>query len=283
MTPRTIKKMFPAQPTLEGAGVRLQRGFGHNEVPQFDPFLLLDDFGSENPEDYLAGFPWHPHRGIETVTYIVRGDVAHKDNIGNAGVIKSGEVQWMTAGSGIIHEEMPQHYSGLSKGFQLWVNLPKKSKMSAPRYRGITQKEIPVVEKDGAMVKIIAGEFAGAKGPVTDTSVAVVYLDITLDAEKQFEYTIPKHYTTFLYVFEGSVVVGEESVGENVVALTNDGDMIQFGAKGNRARLLLIAGEPISEEIAWGGPIVMNTKEELEQAFEEYREGTFVKEEGKEF
>lgn len=278
MKNRNVKKIFPATLTLEGAGVHLKRAFGYPQVPEFDPFLLLDHFGSDNPDDYLKGFPWHPHRGIETVTYMIEGEVAHEDSIGNKGVIKNGDVQWMTAGSGIIHQEMPQRYDGTSKGFQLWVNLPREHKMMDPRYRGITKNEIPEVKTDNANVKVLAGEFENTKGPVTDIVVPVIYFDVALHAKKTFTYTIPAHYTVFLYIFEAKVAIGddEKEIGECITALTNDGDTILVSAKEN-ARFLFIAGEPIKEPIAWYGPIVMNSEEELKTAFEEYQNGTFVK------
>jgi len=275
---RKIKKIFPSQPTMEGAGVRLRRGFGQVEVPQFDPFLLLDDFGSKNPEDYLLGFPWHPHRGIETVTYIIRGSVEHKDSLGNEGTINNGDVQWMTAGSGVIHQEMPQRYNGESKGFQLWVNLPKKHKMTDPRYRGIFSDEIPNVITDKMTVKVIAGTYENKTGPVIDLMVDVKYLDVSLKAGADFEYSIPKHYTAFLYVFEGSICVEEsDAIGDGIVILTDSGDTIKVTAKYGDTRFIVVAGEPIGENVAWRGPIVMNTKEELQQAFTEYQNGTFVK------
>ena len=278
MSIRKIKKLYSAKPTLEGAGVHLHRGFGPAEVPQFDPFLLLDDFGSENPADYLAGFPWHPHRGIETVTYMIKGRVEHEDSLSNKGVIADGDVQWMTAGSGIIHQEMPQKYNGESKGFQLWVNLPKAEKMMPPRYRGILSKEIPTVKGKSADVKIIAGSYQGTAGPVTDLVVQSVYLDVALKAKQTFLYEVPSHYTVFLYVFEGSIVVGDdEVVPESVVVLTLGGDTVSINTKDRNARFLLIGGEPLNEPVAWRGPIVMNEDYELEQAFDEYRNGTFIK------
>ncbi len=281
MKSRKIKKLFPAQTVMEGAGVRLRRAFGFSEVPQFDPFLLLDDFGSANPDDYMAGFPWHPHRGIETVTYIINGAVEHQDSMGNKGVIEDGDVQWMTAGSGIIHQEMPQKYYGETKGFQLWVNLPKKHKMTKPRYRGITKKEIPTVKEDGKEVRIIAGTYLGESGPVTDLFVNSLYFDITLDANKEFSYGVPEHYTAFLYIFDGSVIIeGDRAIEKSIVVLTDTGDNILLRAGERGARFLFVAGEPIGESVAWGGPIVMNTKEELEEAFKEYRDGTFIKHQG---
>lgn len=275
---RTIKKLFPAQLTLEGAGVRLHRGFGYREVPLFDPFLLLDDFGSNDPDDYLAGFPWHPHRGIETVTYVIKGKVEHQDSLGNKGVINDGDIQWMTAGSGIIHQEMPQRYEGATKAFQLWVNLPKTHKMMPPRYRGITGKEIPVVEDDTARVKVIAGKYRNTGGVVTDLVVPTTYLDIELKKGREFTYEVPAEFNLFLYVFEGVITVEDhEPVGESIVVLTNDGDTAKVRTTGGPARFILVAGMPLREPVAWYGPMVMNTDAEIKQALEEFRNGTFVK------
>jgi len=276
---RKVKKIFHPKEVMEGAGVRLHRCFGYAELPLFDPFLLLDDFGSDNPNDYLAGFPWHPHRGIETITYIMKGDVEHRDSMGNKGSIKDGDVQWMTAGSGIIHQEMPQAVEGKSQGFQLWVNLPKKDKMMPPRYRGITAHEIPVVKEDDAEVKVIAGMYAGTLGSVTNLVVDVIYIDVTVKPRKFFSYTVPKHYTAFLYVFQGLVKVGDSlaSVAPSVILTETQSGTIQVSAGEGGARFLLVAGEPLGEPIAWGGPMVMNTQEELQEAFVAYQNGTLVK------
>jgi redox-sensitive bicupin YhaK (pirin superfamily) len=275
---RKIKQLFPAVATLEGAGVRLHRGFGYNEVPLFDPFLLLDDFGSSNPDDYVAGFPWHPHRGIETVTYIINGEVDHQDSLENKGVIKGGDVQWMTAGSGIIHQEMPQRFDGESKGFQLWVNLPRAYKMSDPEYRGIVKKDIPSVSTDACSVNIITGTYGDKVGPVKDIIVKTFYLDVTLRPGKTFIFDAPAHFTIFLYIFEGSVrIAGSDAVGKSFVVLTRDGETIEVSAEESGGRFLLVGGEPIGEPVAWYGPIVMNTQDELRTAFNEYQKGTFVK------
>jgi len=221
---------------------KLGRG---SSVPQFGCQLMLFQ---DSRRSGMAGFPWHPHRGIETVTYIIEGPVEHQDSIGNKGVIGAGDVQWMTAGSGIIHQEMPQKFEGETKGFQLWVNLPKEHKMMKPRYRGITSTEIPVVKEEDVTVKIIAGTYADAQGPVTDLVVDSIYLDVTLVANKKLEYTIPTHYTAFLYIFEGSLEVGDsDTIGEGIVVLTDGGDMVSVVAGDKAARFLLIAGEPIGE------------------------------------
>ena len=268
-----IKQILTRIPAIEGAGVHLNRVFAHNEVKLLDPFLLLDDFSSNNPKDYLAGFPWHPHRGIETVTYIISGKVEHKDSIGNKGAIKSGDIQWMTAGSGIIHEEMPKKYDGLMQGFQLWVNLPAKNKMMDPRYRGITKEEIPVVKTDEAEVKIISGIYKGKKGPVKDIIVDIDYFDVSLNPDKEFRHKAKKGYTTFAYVYKGKAIVDKKEIDSGKLILFSNSDI---SIKGN-ARFLFLSGKPIKESIAWYGPIVMNTQRELEIAFEEYRNGTFIK------
>jgi hypothetical protein len=275
---RIIKKLFHAQPTLEGAGVHLKRVFAQPEAPLFDPFLLLDDFGSENPEDYLKGFPWHPHRGIETVTYMLEGEVEHGDSLGNKGVIKGGEVQWMTAGSGIIHQEMPKESHPRLKGLQLWVNLPMAHKMTAPRYRGVVADDIPVVRTEGVTVRVIAGTHGGVTGPTHDLVVPVEYFAVDLGPNASFMHTVPSHYTAFVYVFEGSVIIGADTVVEReYAALTNAGDTIRAQGGTAGARCIVVFGEPIGEPVAWGGPIVMNTEAELRQAFVEFRDGTFIK------
>lgn len=280
MLSRTIKQIFPAQPTLEGAGVHLKRGFGYHEVPAFDPFLLFDDFSSPNASDYLPGFPWHPHRGIETVTYILSGEVEHQDSMGNKGSIKKGDVQWMTAGSGIIHQEMPKEHKEGLKGFQLWVNLPRDHKMMPPRYQEILKKTIPLIEKDGIVVKVIAGEYQGTIGPVSDLMVGPTYLDVTLKKGRSFSYRVPKGNTVILYVIEGSIAIGSNSskpVSAGSIILTEFGEEIICTAQNLDSQFILVAGEPIGEPVAWYGPIVMNTEDEIKLALEEYRNGTFVK------
>jgi redox-sensitive bicupin YhaK (pirin superfamily) len=276
---RKIKQILEAKAVMEGAGVRLRRGFGHPEVPLFDPFLLLDDFGSSNPDDYMAGFPWHPHRGIETVTYMIQGEVEHQDSLGNKGVIKDGDVQWMTAGSGIIHQEMPHRFKGTSKGFQLWVNLPKEQKMTPPKYRGIAKEDIPLLDTEFGSVKVISGSYGSTKGPVTDLNVDTFYLDVHLEAEKTFNYEVPSSHNVFLYVFEGGVRIegSDKEITESFVVLTESGETVEVSAGAEGARFLLVGGEPIGEKVAWHGPIVMNTEEELRIAFEEYQKGTFIK------
>jgi len=277
---RPIEKVFRSRPTLEGAGVRLQRAFGFNDVPMFDPFLMLDDFGSDDPDDYLAGFPWHPHRGIETVTYMLNGEVEHGDSIGNSGVIGSGDIQWMTAGSGIIHQEMPRRAKGRMRGFQLWVNLPRRDKMMTPRYRDVKHADIPQVEPaPGVKVRVVSGSVAGVRGPVQDIVVDPEYLDVSLSPDVEFRHAIPRDHRLFAYVVDGSgrFEAGGKGIGSGHAVLFGAGDEVTVAAGDSGVRLLLVSGRPLNEPVAWGGPIVMNTQAELDLAFEEYRQGTFVK------
>jgi len=265
---------------MEGAGVRLRRVFGHAEAPGLDPFLLLDDIHSRNPEDYIAGFPWHPHRGIETVTYVLHGDVEHGDSIGNRGAIADGDVQWMTAGSGIIHQEMPQATRGDMRGLQLWVNLPASMKMMDPRYRDIKAGTIPVVTHDGALVRVVAGSYLGASGPVGDLVQNPCYLDVTLSPRAVFTHAFDPDHTVFAYTLDGegwfSPDTGDHG-GKEEIILYGRGDRVEITAADSGLRFLLISGRPIGEPVAWRGPIVMNTEEELHEAFREYRDGTFIK------
>jgi quercetin 2,3-dioxygenase len=285
--------------TMEGAGVRLHRAFGYRHVPALDPFLLLDDFTSGNPEDYLRGFPWHPHRGIETITYVLHGKVAHGDSLGNEGVIGEGDVQWMTAGSGIIHQEMPGgNPSGRLQGFQLWANLPASHKMMDPRYRGVEAGDIPVVrQRSGARIRVIAGEVDGTTGPVREIVTDPVYLDVTLPPRGTFSHAEDPGRTVFAYLFGGSGFFdertepysfeveggryfdlgGEAAIGPGSVVLYAGGDGVRITAADEGARFLLVSGRPLREPVAWYGPIVMNTQEELRVAFQEYRDGTFIR------
>ncbi len=278
---RLIEEVLKSKPTLEGAGVRLKRALGFYQVPMFDPFLLLDDFHSDNPNDYIAGFPWHPHRGIETITYMLHGEVRHGDSLGNSGVIGAGDVQWMTAGSGIIHEEMPERQNGLLWGFQLWANLPASHKMMDPRYRDVQGDTIPeVAVGDVAKVKIICGEVEGVKGPVQDIVTDPEYLDVTVNPHSEFGHSVKLGHTAFAYVISGSGYFDPdktETYGPERVILYGDGDEIVISNEHEPLRFLLISGKPIGEPVAWRGPIVMNTQEELHVAFEEYRNGTFIK------
>ncbi|HEY5532174.1 MAG TPA: pirin family protein [Candidatus Anoxymicrobiaceae bacterium] len=274
-----IAETWKSVRTMEGAGVRLKRAFGNYQAESMDPFLLLDNFGSDDPADYTAGFPWHPHRGIETVTYMLAGDVDHGDSLGNRGTIGTGDVQWMTAGSGIIHQEMPQPYEGAMRGFQLWVNLPAKDKMMNPRYRGILADEVPELEVEGAKIKVVAGDIAGTRGPVRDLVIDTVYFDVEVQPGARSEIPVAGIHTVFAYVFEGSVSFREGNRAEDsgTLVLFEKGDSVNFAAGNATARFLLVSGEPLGEPIAWRGPIVMNTEKELDLAFREYRDGTFIK------
>jgi len=278
---RKIKLTLKSRPTLEGAGVRLKRAFGYNEVPLFDPFLLLDHFGSDNPNDYLAGFPWHPHRGIETITYMIRGEVAHGDSLGNEGVINSGDCQWMTAGCGIIHQEMPQRTEGYMMGFQLWANLPASEKMMRPRYRDIKEEQIPVISLDDKIkVKVICGQVGEVTGPVKDIVTDPEYLDVHVENGGVFKHKVKNGHTLFAYVFEGEGYFDDnreklKQVGDLI--LYEDGDELLISTENSHVRFLLVSGKPIGEPVAWRGPIVMNTQEELITAFREYQNGTFIK------
>lgn len=276
---RHVETLFWGQPITEGAGVRLHRAFGFLEAPMFDPFLLLDDFRSDNPEDYTKGFPWHPHRGIETITYVLKGDVEHGDSLGNSGVISDGDVQWMTAGSGIIHQEMPQgDASGAMHGFQLWTNLPASYKMMPPRYREFTAARIPETRtSDGCRVKVIAGTAAGISGPVTDVVTAPLYIDCTVPRGASFRHQSPQGHTALVYGIEGAGRIAGTEVPSRHLAHLSPGTDIEVEAPDEPFRFLLFTGCPIGEPVAWKGPIVMNTQEELDLAFLEYRSGTFVK------
>ncbi|OFX24453.1 MAG: hypothetical protein A2041_10245 [Bacteroidetes bacterium GWA2_31_9b] len=274
-----INKILTAEPVIEGAGVKLKRVFGFYEKGELDPFLLFDHFGSPNPNDYLQGFPWHPHRGMETVTYMLEGSVEHADSLGNKGVINNGDVQWMTAGSGIIHQEMPLNYNGEMQGFQLWVNLPKKLKMTKPKYRDILSEQIPIINmNENVKVKLISGEYLNKKGAVTDLGIEIFYLDVNIENADVFEYEINSEYTVFAYVYEGDAMFFDSKsvIDKNQMALFNKGNQIKVTTT-NSVKFLLIGGKPLNEPIAWQGPIVMNTQEELQQAFVEYRNGTFIK------
>lgn len=296
---RKIRKVIKGKPTIEGAGVHLKRVFGFSEVPAFDPFLLLDDFRSDDPQHYIQGFPWHPHRGIETITYVLRGNVEHGDNMGNKGVIGAGDVQWMTAGSGIIHQEMPKGDEvGRMGGFQLWANLPASHKMMDPRYREVKSHQIPeIAAGDGVTIKIICGEAKGTQGPVRDIVTDPTYLDVTVPARTEFLHPTRPGHTVFAYVIEGKACFCREKnpftyevdaanyfdiqrtpfVSNESLVLFGDGEEVVVSTEEEPARFLLISGKPIGEPVAWYGPIVMNTRAELQVAFEEYSKGTFIK------
>ncbi|NHJ19390.1 MAG: pirin family protein [Candidatus Lokiarchaeota archaeon] len=279
---RKVKSVLKSRRTMEGAGVRLRRAFGYAD-PSLDPFLLLDDFHSGDPHDYLAGFPWHPHRGIETITYMLHGKIEHGDSMGNKGVIGSGDVQWMTAGSGIIHQEMPKNNPNdpFLAGFQLWANLPASHKMMDPRYRDITNEQIPEVSiNDNIRVKIICGEINGVKGPVQDIVTDPEYLDVYIGPNSEFKHAIDNTHNVFAYVIEGEAFFDpskENIVDEENLVIFREGGEVIVNTKDNSVRFLLISGKPIGEPVAWRGPIVMNTEEELRIAFSEYNNGTFIK------
>jgi len=269
---------------MEGAGVRLHRAFGsQHQAKIFDPFLLLDDFRGDRREDYVSGFPWHPHRGIETITYVTRGTVEHGDSLGNNGTISGGDVQWMTAGNGIIHQEMPKgDEEERMWGFQLWANLPASQKMMDPRYRDITSEQIPEVKlEDGTVIKVICGKVGDVSGPVTDIMIEPEYLDVNLPAGTVFTHPTPLGHTVFAYVFEGEISVGKgDPYGNRSLVLFGDGESIELRAGDEGGRFMLVSGKPLNEPIAWRGPIVMNTSEEIAKAFSDLEAGTFIKQSG---
>ncbi len=299
MSLRPVRQIIQPKPTMEGAGVKLQRAFGFGKTKDFDPFLLLDDFRNENPEDYLAGFPWHPHRGIETITYVLAGSVEHGDSLGNKGKMTAGDVQWMTAGSGILHQEMPKgDPQGRMHGFQLWANLPSSLKMTAPRYQDIPSGAIPeVTDDDGTRVRVICGEFWGQKGPVAGVAADPSYLDVFVPALRRKRLAIETTRNAFAYVFAGSGTFRDASdpravltdkvmnpdappvydASNHSLVLFDRGDEVAVQAGPDGIRFLLVSGRPIEEPVAWYGPIVMNTQAQLQQAMAELQDGTFIK------
>ena len=315
MSIRPIKQVIHAKPTMEGAGVRLQRAFGFGNTHEFDPFLLFDDFRNDNPQDYMAGFPWHPHRGIETITYVLAGSVEHGDSLGNKGSMGAGDVQWMTAGSGILHQEMPKgDPSGRMHGFQLWANLPARLKMTDPRYQDIKAADIPeITDDDGTRVRVITGDFWGKRGPVEGVAADPRYIDVSVPPGKRKTLQVDRAHTAFAYVFAGSGrfkdasgprTVQTEEVGESVLnanaataeaswqrtereqrgevgnrglVLFDRGDEVVVQAGGEGIRFLLVSGAPIEEPVAWYGPIVMNTQEQLQQAYKDLQDGSFIR------
>jgi quercetin 2,3-dioxygenase len=299
MSIRAVKEITPSQPTLEGAGVKLRRAFGFGKTDEFQPFLLFDDFRGERPEDYIAGFPWHPHRGIETITYVLAGEVSHGDSLGNSGTLGAGDVQWMTAGSGILHQEMPQgDPRGRMHGFQLWANLPRALKMTRPRYQDVKSGEIPeVVDDDGTRVRVVVGDFAGRRGPVEGIAADPRYLDVFVPAGRRKTLKVEVDRHAFAYVFEGAGSFRDASApqavqtdrvqpdggevrdltGNRSLVLFDRGDEVTVHAGPEGIRFLLVSGRPLEEPVAWQGPIVMNTPEELRQAYAELRNGTFIK------
>ena len=302
MSIRPVKRVVQSKPTMEGAGVRLRRAFGFGNTTDFDPFLLLDDFRNDNPDDYLAGFPWHPHRGIETITYVLAGTVDHGDSLGNHGSLGAGDIQWMTAGSGILHQEMPKgDPQGHMHGFQLWANLPAALKMTAPRYQDVSARDVPeVIDDDGTRVRVICGSFWGKTGPVQGVAADPRYLDVSVPAGRLKHLPVESTRHAFAYVFAGSGTfrdaspprdVQTEQVGDHATSgsrpsdetgnrslvLFGGGDEVTIQAGDEGIRFLLVSGKPIEEPVAWAGPIVMNTDQELQQAYDELRQGTFIK------
>lgn len=300
MSIRPVRRIITSKPTVEGAGVKLRRAFGFGDTSEFDPFLLLDDFRNERPDDYRAGFPWHPHRGIETITYVLAGSVDHGDSLGNSGKLAAGDVQWMTAGRGILHQEMPQgDEAGRMHGFQLWSNLPSSLKMTAPRYQDIKAAEIPeIVEDDGTRVRVVCGEFFGRRGPVEGVAADPRYLDVWVPPGRRKTLPVELERHAFAYVFEGAgnfraasrpfgvltektegnaETLVREQTGNRSLVLFDSGDEVTVQAGDEGIRFLLVSGKPIEEPVAWYGPIVMNTKAELQQAVDELRAGTFIR------
>jgi redox-sensitive bicupin YhaK (pirin superfamily) len=300
MSIRPVQRVVQSQPTMEGAGVKLRRAFGFGDTDETDPFLLLDDFRNDRPQDYLAGFPWHPHRGIETITYVLAGEVTHADSLGNKGAMGAGDVQWMTAGRGILHQEMPRgDAQGRMHGFQLWANLPASLKMTAPRYQDVQAREIPdITDDDGARVRIVCGSFWGKSGPVEGIAADPQYLDVWVPPGQRKVLPVDTRRRAFAYVFEGSgtfrdasepfgvlveqpgpvEIVAREAVGDRSLVLFSAGDEVVVNAGEHGIRFLLISGQPLQEPVAWYGPIVMNTQGELRQAMAELRDGTFIRE-----
>jgi quercetin 2,3-dioxygenase len=299
MSIRPVSKLIKAKPTLEGAGVHLRRAFGFGNTTDFDPFLLLDDFRNDIPEDYLAGFPWHPHRGIETITYVLAGEVDHADSIGNKGAIGAGDIQWMTAGRGIIHQEMPRgDKQGRMHGFQLWANLPASLKMTAPRYQEVKAMEIPnITDDDGTHARLICGNFWGKRGPVEGIAADPIYVDVSVPAGKRKVLPVETSRHAFAYVFAGSgkfcnasgpLAVPTEGLGwgdinppteadDRSLVLFDRGDSVEVQAGPDGIRFLLVSGKPLQEPVAWYGPIVMNTQDQLREAYMELEKGTFLK------
>ncbi len=298
MSVRPVKRIVESVPTMEGAGVRLRRAFGFGDTSDTDPFLLFDDFRGDRPADYLAGFPWHPHRGIETITYVLAGTVAHGDSLGNQGTLGAGDVQWMTAGSGILHQEMPSgDAEGRMHGFQLWANLPSAMKMTAPRYQDVQGRDVPsVTDDDGTTVRVVCGEFWGKRGPVDGIAAEPQYLDVWVPPGIRKSLPVDTHRSAFAYVFDGAGnfrgasapfgVLTEKDTDENIVrettgnrslVLFDRGDEVVVQAGEQGIRFLLVSGAPIKEPVAWYGPIVMNTKQELNVAMQELRDGTFIR------
>lgn len=276
---RKIERYFDGRAAKDGAGVKLNRTFGYYDIPDFDPFLMMDFFDSTDPSDYIAGFPWHPHRGIETITYLISGNIEHSDSIGNSGTIRDGDCQWMTAGSGILHQEMPKA-SPKMLGVQIWLNLSSKEKMTKPKYRDISRSMIPVYSDDKIKVHIVAGEYKGKNGPIEVMETQPIFFDVEIDGNSEFVYDLDSSLNAIAFLVEGEVnfnVEKEEIVSPPIGVLYKDGNTIRINSKEKPARFLFLAGKPLNEPVSWGGPIVMNTREELQQAFKELDEGIFIK------
>lgn len=281
MTLRKVTQIITGRPASDGAGVKLTRLIGNGGLKAFDPFLMLDEFNSDNADDYMAGFPSHPHRGFETVTYMLEGNMLHRDHMNNEGLLQSGDVQWMTAARGIIHSEMPQQVAGKMRGFQLWINLPAKEKMKDPHYKDIKSESIPVVETDDAVVKVIAGEVElngkMVNGAVSGISTAPIYLDVILKAGHTFKLPVPNHHALMVYVYQGKATIDGQVINAQQMAQTSEGEQLSLENTSNlESRFLVLAGKPLKEPIANWGPFVMNTQEEIEQAISDYRNGVLT-------
>lgn len=277
MTPRPVKLRLGAMAVSEGAGVTVHRSIGTPSLRQLDPFLMLDHFSSDDPDDYIAGFPDHPHRGFVTFTYMIDGHMLHQDSMGNRGDLKSGGAQWMKAASGVIHSEMPQQSEGLMRGFQLWINLPAEQKMTDPAYQEFGPQAFPVRESEGARIKVLIGEHAGVRGPIEDPNTQALFLDVTLAPAARFAHALPAGHVAFAYCFEGDAHIGGAVLRTHELAVLGEGEAVEVSAGANGARLILVAGRPLREPVVQYGPFVMNTREEIERAFADYRDGRLVR------
>jgi len=277
MTTRPIIQLLHATPVTEGAGVTVRRTIGTPSLRHLDPFLMLDHFGSDNPDEYIAGFPDHPHRGFITFTYMLDGHMLHQDSMGNRGDLHPGAVQWMKAASGVIHSEMPQQRDGLMRGFQLWINLPAGEKMSDPAYQEFSPQHIPLVQENGVRVKLLMGEYGGQHGPIKDDLTQVQYLDVQLDVGHTFTHTLNPEHTAFVCVFEGEAALADQPLPQHSLAVLGAGDQVKVSATGTDTRFILVSGNPLKEPIVQYGPFVMNTREEIEQAMRDYRDNALVK------
>lgn len=276
MSARHIAKIIAATAVTEGAGVTVHRTIGTPALRNLDPFLMLDHFSSDDPDEYIAGFPDHPHRGFITLTYMLDGHMLHRDSMGNKGDLKAGAAQWMKAASGVIHSEMPQQSAGLMRGFQLWINLPATEKMSEPAYQEFSPDAIPARMVDGVQVRVLCGEYQGMRGPIDDSFTQVQYLDVSLPANKQFEHSVVKELQAFLYVFEGDATLADTALPQHTFAVLSEGDQVELTAGADGARFILVAGRPLGEPIVQYGPFVMNSNDEIHQAMAEYRDGRLV-------